>query len=181
MTETVYISVDVETSGPDPCKFDLQSIGAVVLDEQLDETFYVEIKPIFGNFLEGAIEKTKLTPSKLQNIGVEPSVAMKNFEIWIRQVSQNSNPVFLGFGATFDWKWIDSYFQRFLGHNPFGINGMDIKSYYAGKFNLNWSDTTKAKIAMRGIVTNRKHTHNALDDAIEQAELFKLIKEKEVY
>ena len=55
--------------------------------------------------------------------------------------------------------------------NLFGINGIDIKSYYMGMNNTRWSDTTKVRIPA-DLKPEVKHTHNALQDAIEQAKLF---------
>ena len=40
--------------------------------------------------------------------------------------------MFVGFNATFDWAFVNFYFHQYLGENPFGIGGIDIKSYYMG-------------------------------------------------
>ena len=40
--------------------------------------------------------------------------------------------VFVGFNAPFDWSFVNYYFHRFLGHNPFGFTAVDIKAYYMG-------------------------------------------------
>jgi len=70
------------------------------------------------------------------------------------------------------------YFIKFLGRDPFGIAGIDIKTYFMGKLNVPWGETTKKRVATC-FTPSHKHTHNALDDAIEQAEIFeKLLKFK---
>ena len=38
--------VDIESDGPIPGDYSMISIGAVVVDEQLDKTFYGQLKPI---------------------------------------------------------------------------------------------------------------------------------------
>ena len=68
------------------------------------------------------------------------------------------------------------YFIKFLGRDPFGISGVDIKAYFMGKLDNSWSETTKKNVSAR-FTPSHKHTHNALDDAMEQAEIFeKLLK-----
>jgi ribonuclease T len=39
------------------------------------------------------------------------------------------------------------YFHRFLGSNPFGFAGLDIKAFYMGKYGTRWGDTKSSKIA----------------------------------
>ena len=40
-------------------------------------------------------------------------------------------PIFLSYDAPFEWMFIDDYFQRFLGRNPFGHAALDIKTFFA--------------------------------------------------
>jgi DNA polymerase III epsilon subunit-like protein len=96
---------------------------------------------------------------------------MESFGKWIENVSGTNRPVFIGFNATFDWSFVNYYFHKFLGKNPFGISGLDIKAYYMGMKKCSWSDTTKKKVRAE-FPSKTQHTHNALDDAIEQAEIF---------
>jgi hypothetical protein len=49
-----------------------------------------------------------------------------------------------------------------------------MKSYAAGMLNCAWSETKKRELRRYGFTTVQKHTHNALEDALEQAELFQL-------
>lgn len=46
-----------------------------------------------------------------------------------------------------------------------------MKSYYAGMAGVGFEQARKKYIYSR-FKPNRRHTHNALDDALEQAELF---------
>ena len=96
---------------------------------------------------------------------------MGRFEKWIKEVSGENRLVFVAFNATFDWSFTHWYFIKFLGRDLFGISGLDIKAYFMGKHNTSWSETVKKKV--RSLYPSKTaHTHNALDDAIEQAEIF---------
>lgn len=49
-----FIMVDVESDGPIPGDYSMISFGAVLVDEQLDKTFYGQLKPISKNFIPEA-------------------------------------------------------------------------------------------------------------------------------
>ena len=174
--DEIYISVDVETSGPIPGEYSLLSLGACVIGET-SKTFYREIKPIADAFIPQALEVTGLSLQKLNETGTEPTAALRAFEDWQSSVSNGKRSVFVAFNPTFDWMFVAYYFHRFLGHNPFGISGLDIKAYYMGKLGTSWGETAKKKLDKKVLPLGRKHTHNALDDAIEQAEIFRRILE----
>jgi len=166
----IYISVDIEASGPIPGEYSMLSLGAAVVGDT-SKTFYREFKPISDNYVPRALEICGLLLEKLKKTGIEPKVGMLEFKEWVNDVSEGNTPVFTAFNATFDWMFVEYYFRKFLGRNPFGVSGLDIKAYYMGKFGTKWIDTTKRRFDKR-FLSKRKHTHNALDDAIEQAEMF---------
>lgn len=173
-----YISVDVETSGPIPGEFSILSVGACIVGETY-KSFYVELKPLNNNFIQRAIEISGLSMKELEQKGMNPKEAMRKFKEWVKKVSGDARPVFVGFNATFDWMFCHWYFMKFLGRDPFGISGLDIKSYYMGMENCTWSDTVKKRVRLK-FPPKKKHTHNALDDAIEQAEIFeKMLKSRD--
>ena len=171
--DELYISVDIEVSGPIPGEYSMLSLGTCVV-YGASKTFYREFKPITDKFIPEAIEVSGLSLGKLRETGIEPANGMAEFEGWVKQVASDNRPVFTAFNATFDWMFVNYYFYRFLGRNPFGISGLDIKAYYMGKFGTSWGETAKKRMDKR-FRSERKHTHNALDDAIEQAEIFRKI------
>lgn len=169
--EEIYISVDVETSGSIPGEFSMLSLGACVV-ENTNKTFYVELKPLNDNFNPKALEVNKLSMEKLKIGGELPANAMAKFETWIKETVGESRAVFVGFNATFDWSFTHWYFMKFLGRDPFGISGIDIKAYFMGMKKVKWGETTKKNVK-KFFPSTQRHTHNALEDAIEQAEIFK--------
>lgn len=168
-----YILVDMEASGPIPEVYSMLSVGACVVGD-MSKTFYVELKPVNDNYIQEVLNVTGFSMEELKKNGTEPKKAMGNFEKWIKtEAAPNSRAVFVSFG-TFDWMFVQYYFYKYLGRKPFGFNSIDIKSYYMGMTDCDWKGTTKKRIrkANPRLTSQRKHTHNALDDAIGQAELF---------
>jgi ribonuclease T len=171
----IYISVDVEAAGPVPPAFSMLSLGAVVVDEP-KTTFYVELKPVTDKFVPDAMKLVGRTLQDFTKSGRDPEEAMTAFRDWIVSVAKGAKPVFVGFNATFDWAFVDFYFHEYLGGNPFGFGGIDIKSYYMGMIGCAWEDTRSSHIRAE-FKGSARHTHNALDDAIEQAEMFRRMRE----
>jgi ribonuclease T len=173
----VYISVDVEAAGPLPPTYSMLSLGAVVVDDS-QATFYVEFKPLNNKSVPAAMKVVGRTLQDFARTGRDPKDAMAGFCDWLGSVAKAATPVFVGFNATFDWAFVNFYFHQYLGENPFGIGGLDIKSYYMGLSGGTWEDTRSSRIAEEFKDSSRRHTHNALDDALEQAELFRRMRQK---
>lgn len=174
MAKETYISVDVETAGPIPGAYSLLSIGACVVG-QTSESFYIELQPINQSFVPEAIKIVGKPLEEFSRTGHSPEEAMKSFRDWI--ISKDSSPIFVGFNAPFDWSFINWYFHTYLGDNPFGIGGIDIKSFYMGLVGCFWEETRSNRIVAK-YKGNAPHTHNAVDDAVEQAEMFeRMLKE----
>jgi DNA polymerase III epsilon subunit-like protein len=131
----------------------------------------VELKPLADRpWSDEAQTVHGLTRQHLASNGLEPAEAMARLDDWVRTVSVGRWPVFVGFNAPFDWMFVADYFWRYLGRNPFGISALDLKSLYMGREGVTWAQTRKANIAAR-LDMDLEPTHNALDDARDQARL----------
>jgi ribonuclease T len=62
------------------------------------------------------------------------------------------------------------YFHTFLGRNPFGVSGVDIRSLYMGRMRVDWEDSRKDQM-IEAVRPKRALSHNALQDARDQGEL----------
>jgi DNA polymerase III epsilon subunit-like protein len=172
-----YISVDVETAGPNPSQYSLLTIGACTIQER-QSTFYVEIKPVNMNSVPEALAISRLSMERLAERGLEPAEAMRNFEAWLKaEVPAGQKPLFVSFNAPFDWMFVCDYFHRFLGRNPFGHTALDIKAYYMGMKSVSWEETTMREVGQR-YLGERQLTHHALRDAMDQAEIFRKMGEE---
>jgi ribonuclease T len=168
--EETYISVDVETAGPNPSGYSLLSIGACTLYHP-QQTFYVELIPVNDRATAEALAVSGLSLEALCERGVPPAEAMEAFAAWVRQVvPSGSRPVFAAFNAPFDWMFVHDYFYRYLGYNPFGYSALDIKALYMGLARVPWTETSMRQVGAR-YLDHRHLAHHALEDALDQAEI----------
>jgi ribonuclease T len=167
-----YISVDVETSGPNPSEHSLLSIGACTLAAPR-QTFYIELQPDREHFVPQALAVSQLSLSELAEKGTPPGAALLRFADWLKEViPQEIRPLFVAFNAPFDWSFVNDYFHRYLGYNPFGHNALDIKAFYMGKAGVTWEQTSLRVLSQRYLGEHHHLSHNALEDAMDQADVF---------
>ncbi len=166
----IYISVDVEAAGPIPGEYSMLALGACVVGRP-DQGFYVELRPINDAFVEEALRVGDLSMDALRQHGSDPATAMRDLKEWVQRSAAGARAVFVGFNASFDWSFVNWYFHKFLGENPFGIGGLDIKAYYMGLSGCAWAETTSSQLPAR-FKSALPQTHNALDDARAQADIF---------
>jgi DNA polymerase III epsilon subunit-like protein len=123
-------------------------------------------------FQPGALKISGLDPDRLAEYGAPPADAMRNFAAWVEaQAGEGQRAVFVAFNAPFDWMFVNDYFHRFLGRNPFGHSALDIKAYHMARAGVAWGQTSLETVAeyygLSGVLT-----HHALEDAQVQAVLF---------
>jgi ribonuclease T len=167
----IYFSVDIEANGPIPGEYSMTALGACVVGRP-ETSFYAELKPLHDRFDPKALAVGGLTMEHLREKGEEPGEALRRFVAWVRGVAGNDHrPVFVAFNATFDWMFLHWYLVKFIGSSPFGISGLDMKAYFMGLTGGTWGSTRKAEVS-RIFPADLPHTHNAIDDAREQAQIF---------
>ena len=180
MSAETWISVDVETSGPAPSVASLLSIGACLVDRPADG-IEILVRPIPGLAWSDEAQLVHgLTRDRLAAEGLEPGDAMARLAAWVAtHVPPASSPVLVSFNAPFDWLFIADYCWRYLGRNPFGISALDLKALYMGRHLdvvQRWAETRKSDVGRRYPI-DLPHTHDALDDAREQAEICRRIRD----
>jgi hypothetical protein len=178
----LYISADVETDGPIPGSFSLLSFGLTAIGRYdgvrferwrpRERTFYRELKPAAEGFEPEAMRINGLDRERLANEGAEPGVAMTQAAEWVRSVSDGHRPVLVAYPVAFDWAFLSWYFETYAGGSPFGHSScLDIRTQYQALAGTVFDRSSKATMPAF-LMPQTPHTHNALDDAVEQGELF---------
>lgn len=170
----LYVSVDVETSGPIPGEYSLLSIGACLVADPAT-AIYLELRPSSTTHDPESLAVSGLDVDKLARDGLDPRQAMQKFEDWLVLFGLPSRtPIFVGLNAPFDWSFINYYFYKYLGRNPFGFTAIDMKAYFMGMMGCSWNETKSSKMATV-LNPSSAPTHDALGDARFQAEIFALM------
>lgn len=152
--------VDIESDGPIPGDYSMISLGAVLVDDRLDKTFYGELRPISDKHIPEALAVSGF--SRETTLGFkEPKQVMQDFQDWLQDVCKD-RPVFISDNNGFDWMFVCWYFHHFLGANPFGFSSQNLGSLYKGLV----KDMGKNFKHLR----RTRHSHNPVDDAKGNAE-----------
>jgi hypothetical protein len=179
----LYISADVETDGPIPGSFSMLSFGLSAIGrydgahferwQPRESTFYRELRPISDRYEQEALEVNGLDRERLRREGADPATAIRDAAKWVEMLSDGHRPVLVAYPVAFDWAFLYWYFETFTpGNSPFGHSScLDIRTQYqalAGTVFDRSGKTTMPPFLQPATA----HTHNALDDAVEQGELF---------
>lgn len=178
-----YFSADVETDGPIPGPYSILSFALVyagsfdgtrfVRPTKYDLSWYGELKPISQHFQAEALQVNGMNRNRLVIEGQPPEIAMSAAAEWVRDTAGAAAPVLVAYPLSFDWTWLYWYFTQFsvLG-SPFGYSRcFDLKTAVAVKSGQPISDSGRSRLPGK-LRSMRAHTHHALEDATEQAEIF---------
>lgn len=160
-----HFIVDIEADGPVPHLYSMVSFGAVLFEDQ-ERVFYGQLRPISEQYDPRALSVSGLSREDTMEFE-EPQQVMHEFALWVDQWSGVDSIRFVSDNAGFDWQFINYYFHRFVGRNPFGFSPMSLTWLYKG-FTKNSRSSFKH-------LRKTKHTHNALDDARGNAEALQAI------
>jgi hypothetical protein len=179
----VYFSADVETDGPIPGPFSILSFALVFAGcfdgkqfqrpKNYQSNFYRELRPISDSFDLEALRVNGLDRDKLCLEGHPPERAMTEAFQWVKEIAGKGRPVLVAYPLSFDWAWLYWYFIRFCREgSPFGHSRcFDIKTAIAVKAHIPTSEAGRQQL-FPFLRSARAHSHHALDDAAEQAEIF---------
>jgi hypothetical protein len=173
--QEVYVSTDVEADGPIPGPNSMLSFGSAAFsaDGKLISTFSANLE-----VLEGATGDPETMDwwSKNQDAWAQtridtqnPVDAMAQYLAWLKSLP--GKPVFVGYPVAYDFMFVYWYLIRFTGESPFSHSALDIKTFAMAVLRLPYRESTKRNMPKRWF-PKAPHTHVALDDAIEQGQLF---------
>lgn len=144
------IFVDVEAHFNSPCPNigdGMTEFGVVEFESRL--TYHgVPLVPV--NDLNGVQSKWYYT--------------FRDFELWLHQFKPPY--IFVSDNPAYDWQWINYWFHKELGRNPFGWSARRIGDYAAGRCKNFWKSSKWKKLR----ITN--HDHNPVNDALGNSEAF---------
>ena len=181
MSDEIYFSTDIETDGPIPGDHSMLSVGCAAYD--IDGT-------ALGTFTANLLVLPEATqdPKTMAWWATEPQAwaacridpqapqqVMHALVDWVQSITPPKvKPVFAAWPVGFDFTFVYWYLMRFVGHSPFSHHALDIRSFAMAYLNQSYRDSHKTILAKRlkdRLKLSRKHTHVALDDALEQGDL----------
>lgn len=175
----VFCSVDVEADGKFPGLSNMLSFATAAfdLDKNLLGTFEANLELLpeavphaetmaFWNETPANQAAYQATRQNCQ----DPETAIRDYADWLAKLP--GTPIFVGYPAPYDFKWIDYYSIRFLDKNPFSFSRViDVKSFAWAKLGRKYLSCSKKNMP-RHWFDDLPHTHVAIDDAIEQGAMF---------
>jgi len=179
----VLVSVDVEATGRIPGPYSMISLGAVAFTENGEEIsrFKINLKELPGSEREEYVMKWwgKQSPDAWRAAtenAIEPEQAMREFRDWLRSLP--GNPKLIGWPLMTDFMFVYWYYMTFFGEEPpFGYDGgYDTKTAAAITLGVRHIEVSRTMVRERFGIVGREFTHDALDDALQQAELFFVLK-----
>jgi len=171
----IYVSTDVETDGPIPGPHSMLSFAsaAYTADKTLVSTFSANLETLEGASAHPDTAAWWATQpdawAACRKDLRRPEEAMRAYVAWVKSLP--GKPVFVAYPAGFDFLFVYWYLIRFAGESPFSHSALDIKTYAMAVLGTDYRDTTKRTMPRRWL-SPKRHSHVALDDAIEQGELF---------
>ena len=177
-SDECYVSIDIEADGPVPGLHSMLSLGAAAFTSEgvLGDTFSVNLKQ-----LPEASEDSRTMrwwasqPAAWEACRTEPEApasAMRRFHVWLQHQHDTVGlPVMVAFPAAYDAMWSQWYLHRFVGEDPFRRRAIDVKTLAMVAMGAGYRATTKSSLP-RHWRPRAEHTHVAVDDAVEQGELF---------
>ncbi len=176
MGKEIYISTDVESDGPLPGPNSMLSFASVALTDAGDVMSCFERNLLL---LEGAVPDTETMDwwqkepeawaAHRENL-VPIQQAMNEYVAWVTELP--GTPVFVAYPAGYDFMFMYWYMMKFAGSSPFSFSALDIKTFAMCLLKRDFRKTNKDAFPNRWFDSRFKHTHKAIDDAMEQGLMF---------
>jgi hypothetical protein len=177
VTET-YVSIDVEANGPAPGLYSMLSLGAAAFNKGGEELgrWEANLRPLREadehpetmEWWQSQQDAYRVATADQQ----DPAEAMAAFVAWVEALP--GQPLAVGWPIVFDYGFVNWYCFRFVGRNPLGHNGLDIRSLAMGlTYSRGYHDLRDAEMRALAAAVDREGLmeHRALDDAVEQGRL----------
>ncbi len=179
MKSEIYVSTDVETDGPCPGLNSMLSIGSAAFDAS------GKSRGFFSANLHQLPHPASMNPKTMEWWATQPgawaahrthcqdpAALMPDYAVWLDNLP--GKVVFVGFPAGFDFTFVYWYLHKFVGRSPFGFQALDMKTFGMATMRkrLGFKGSTKKNWPKSWFPVDQPHTHQALDDALEQGYIF---------
>ncbi len=175
-SEEIFVSVDIESDGPIPGPNSMLSIGAAAFDHDgnLLGTFSANLRTLPGaepdpNTMRWWQQQKQAWEACRKDLQ-EPKKVMHDLDKWVRGLP--GTPVFVGYPAGFDFTFVYWYLRFFKIESPFSFSALDIKTYAMALMGTPYRESVKKNMPKRWFPEKAKHSHVAVEDAIEQGLTF---------
>lgn len=173
--DEVFISTDVETDGPIPGPHSMLSMASAAFTAagEMLGTFTANLELLPGasghpkTMAWWATQQAAWDACRTDTR--PPEAVMKDYRRWVEGLP--GKPVFVAYPAGFDFMFVYWYLIRFTGESPFSHSALDMKTFAMALLGTSYRDSTKRAFPAHWS-SPRPHTHVALDDALEQGEVF---------
>lgn len=178
MTNTpleIYVSTDIEADGPIPGPHSMLSFASAAYlgDKTLIDTFQANLETLPGAKADPRTRKWwDQHPKAWAACRVDPQEpvgAMRAYVAWLKALP--GRPVFVGYPAAYDFMFVYWYLIRFAGESPFSHSALDMKTLAMALMKTSYRASTKRNMP-KSWFDRLPHTHQAIDDALEQGALF---------
>lgn len=160
MANRKLVSGDIEADGPVPGLYSMVSFGLVIVEDGLKRTFLGKVKPISDDWIPEALAVSGI--SREEHLTYDsPEEVMKAAAQWLNQECPDG-ATFIADNPAFDFAFLNYYFHRYYGRNPFGFSARRIGDLICGRVGNYWYQWKRHR--------KTKHTHNPVDDAKGNAE-----------
>jgi len=188
------LAVDLETTGLDPSYNEITEIGAILLDENLNEVGrfndYVNVRHPERGIREenGKVfnvwEYTGIDPEELKDHMLIKEV-LRDFTEWVKEETQDNslkNVYLFGQNISFDAAFLKQEFKRSKMRYPFDYHMISLESIFAGYY-LSKNNKLPERMGLNHIMRNIEveqegRAHSAMSDITNTVNaLKKLIEE----
>lgn len=163
-----FVMVDVEADGNLLGVNSMVCFGAVVVEDGLEKTFYGQTKPISDEYNPDALAISGFSREEHETFD-DPKNVMESFEKWLKN-NVKGKPILISDNNGFDASWINWYFIKYTGDNPFGWSSRrmaDIICGYENDMFFKWK-----------WMRDSPHNHHPISDALGNAEVLLKYKKK---
>lgn len=175
MKPEIYVSTDVESDGPIPGPNSMLSVASAAFREDgsrvgVYSANLATLPGAAGDPKTMAWWATQPAAYRACREGVRPpEEVMPEYASWVESLP--GLPVFVAYPAGYDFMFVYWYLIRFAERSPFSHSALDIKTFAMCLLDCGYREATKRRMP-RGWFSTKRHTHVALEDAVEQGELF---------